>query len=301
MPSHEPWSNGPAAKSKYSYMAFPNADQTLDEVRYKTVGVRKRFRTGRCGLLFEVCRETAADLDYVCDSPVHEFHVKLEARGRCITDARREATWKSMGRRRNRGNARRRDRKPLSQELPFQFLQVCRQIYEEARLVPFTANTFEFSTAFSFISFCLADLAPDAMTALRNVVLRTTILPKNMSFHGYKQWSDILIPGFLQHLTGLRRLHLVLYYDNGFLWSAAPQSASLSDRWNKAEEFGIAGLRHLPSLLKAEVEVQFDRNTQVDDGRTKLPSNDTIKEFAEQVRKDLMRKEGVFAEASVSA
>ncbi|KIV99566.1 uncharacterized protein PV09_08744 [Verruconis gallopava] len=97
-------------------------------------------------------------------------------------------------------------------------LFTCRQIYEEASLIPFTANTFIFVSPASFESFATAALLPHQAQALRSITLWSPITASRFT-DAKISWSSWSIPQIVRErelLVGLQHLtvHLSIYRDD---------------------------------------------------------------------------------------
>ncbi|KAI9707800.1 MAG: hypothetical protein M1836_000762 [Candelina mexicana] len=84
-------------------------------------------------------------------------------------------------------------------------LLTCRQVYQEARFIPFATNTFSFNEA-DHLSQFLSKLFPVQRNAIHGIHI-DYILEENASF---KPWNDFFTVENVKSLKGLRRLHLCI-------------------------------------------------------------------------------------------
>ena len=104
-----------------------------------------------------------------------------------------------------------RPKNPPKQELDLQFLQTCRQIYTEAKNVPFNSNTFSIISACYGLYFLRRLPRP---TELRNVRLHIKVLRPAADNFVERLWVEVLV--YFLCASGLKGLHIHLeqYRDN---------------------------------------------------------------------------------------
>ena len=88
-------------------------------------------------------------------------------------------------------------------------LLTCRQLYHETRFLPFSLNTFWFSSP-SLLRSALHDLHPAQVRAITSARLSLTL----GSYDDVQSWRDTCTVPLVSTLSGLR--HLVLYLNFGF-------------------------------------------------------------------------------------
>ena len=91
-----------------------------------------------------------------------------------------------------------------SHSVKINLLQTCRQIYNEARFIPYSTNTFSFETPRNLRAFIhlLTQRSLDVNQAIRSI--RIDLVYKNYDLHTWEQ----AFKAVTQHMTSLERVYV---------------------------------------------------------------------------------------------
>ncbi len=146
----------------------------------------------------------------------------------------------------------------IAPQMCLSILRVCRQIYVEARQIPWSANTFSFSDPRTFRVFMEGTAPGGGLIAWQKRAWKSLRLDINAE-DAYDGWNDALKLSFFKELTGLRRLRLRIVHtmtvDAYTTAKAAPFTNTPSHRV-KVQGFGYTiGLKRLSIVPWTDVRV----------------------------------------------
>ena len=189
--------------------------------------------------------------------PLHKFHIRERAIDKC------EMKHSPI---------------QLGDEIPMALLQTCRQIYNEARFIPFTDTTFTFDMPFQLAMFFLIH---SSSSHIRSVAILTSDKDRFAEWrHECTGWDKVLCKDFLQNFPNLRFLDITLLYDESY-WV---DPKGLYVRWNQIQTFN---LDHLKDLDLDNVGVQIAMASTRLTWESKLRPVVEIDEFEKTVRRIL--------------
>jgi hypothetical protein len=144
-----------------------------------------------------------------------------------------------------------------SHTLPnLEFLSTCKQIYQEARLIPYSCNTFVFVTPSSLNTFVSKVLAPTQSRALRSIGIWTAISTNEIkdpetSWNCWKASSQIADE---QLLSGLQHLQLSISVFAGFSAHDDPWAWTNLEHLGGVLEFRKFGLKEVGVAVSQTVD-----------------------------------------------
>jgi hypothetical protein len=169
-----------------------------------------------------------------------------------------------------------------SHKLPnLNFLSTCKQIYHEAKLIPYSSNTFVFVTPSSLNTFVSKVIAPAQSRALRSIGIWTAIstnevIDPETSWKHWRPSSQIADEGLL---NGIQNVQLSISVFASFLTHT--ETGAWRDLKHIAGilEFGKSGLKSVGVAISQSVE-----------GSPEDASSDrkALGEYAEDVRSSLL-------------
>lgn len=184
----------------------------------------------------------------------------------------------------------------LNKHIELSLLRVCRQIYQEAKLIPYTSNAFSFGVNWAFQEF-VPSLGLAQRHAITTIHLRIVINGINArDAQAIHNWDLGGIP--VHHtlpLTSLRALHVHIYQRNWF----HPHYQDKSWKDMRVLENRLAGLfafrrlsLELVTVVVTDEGSDFLTQREAADWRAEQWSSEERKEWAESIRKRLLEQKG---------
>jgi hypothetical protein len=184
----------------------------------------------------------------------------------------------------------------LNKRMKLSLLRVCRQIYQEAKLIPYASNAFSFGVNWAFQEF-VPSLGLAQRHAITTIHLRVVINGINArDAQAIHNWDLGGIPvHHILPLTSLRALHVHIYQRNWF----RPHYQDKSWKGMRVLENRLAGLfafrrlsLELVTVVVTDEGSDFLTQREAADWRAEQWSPEERKEWAESIRKRLLEQKG---------